>query len=112
MYLKQIIILIILSVKFKTYESERLDKISINGKWFVDESNRVVLLRGINAVRKSYPWIPNEKYVDMTNKTQLSYLSKWGFNVVRLGLMWSGLVPGKTIFIINLKPFINKSNLN
>jgi hypothetical protein len=31
----------------------------------------------------------------MTNKTQIELLStEWGFNVVRLGVMWSGLIPG------------------
>jgi hypothetical protein len=45
-------------------------------------------------VKKEYPWLPNNKFVDMTNNTQLKYLSDWGFNIVRLGLMWSGLIPG------------------
>lgn len=78
----------------------RLDKISLKGKWFIDEDGRVTLFRGINAVSKEFPWIPDKKYVDMTNSTQLRYLSKeWGFNAVRLGFMWSGLIPGNTIKI-------------
>lgn len=75
-----------------------LDKISIKGKWYVDEDNRINLFRGINAVHKAFPWIPNQQFVDMTNNTQLRYLSKeWGFNCVRLGFMWSGLIPGKLV---------------
>lgn len=62
-----------------------LDRISLNGKWFVDSDGHVRLFRGINAVKKAFPWIPNDPHVDLTNKTQLTNLKKWGFNVVRLG---------------------------
>lgn len=63
----------------------RLDRISLNGKWFVDSNGHVRLFRGVNSVKKAFPWIPNDLHVDMTNKTQLSNLKRWGFNVVRLG---------------------------
>ena len=81
--------------KFK--HDQKLSKIQIRDKWFVDEHNRVVLFHGINAVQKQFPWIPNTKEIDMTNKTQLFNLKKWGLNVVRLGVMWSGLAPKKII---------------
>jgi endoglycosylceramidase len=74
-----------------------LSKISLNGKWFVDEEGRVKLFRGINAVAKQAQWIPNYGHVNLSNKTQLEYLKKWGFNVIRLGFMWSGLYPQKNI---------------
>ena len=32
------------------------------------------MLRGINAVQKQFPWIPNDPNVDMTNDTQLNNL--------------------------------------
>lgn len=63
----------------------RLGRISLNGKWFVDSDGHVRLFRGVNSVKKAFPWIPNDLHVDMTNKTQLANLKKWGFNVVRLG---------------------------
>lgn len=72
-------------------------KIRIKDKWFVDDKNRVILFHGINAVRKEFPWIPNQKNLDMTNDSQLFNLKKWGFNTVRLGLMWSGLMPKKNM---------------
>jgi len=73
----------------------KLDKISLNGKWFVDSSGRVKLFRGINAVEKTFPWLPNYGQKDITNLTQLTNLRKWGFNVVRLGVMWAGVMPAK-----------------
>lgn len=76
-------------------ETNRLSKIRIKDKWFVDEHNRVILFHGINAVQKEFPWIPNEKDIDITNQTQLLNLKHWGFNSVRLGVMWSGLMPQK-----------------
>ena len=78
-----------------TKNDPHLDRISLNGKWFVDKNGHTRLFHGINAVKKAFPWIPNDKGVDMTNKTQLANLKKWGFNVVRLGVMWSGVMPSK-----------------
>jgi endoglycosylceramidase len=68
----------------------RLDKIRIKGNAFVDESDRVVIFHGVNAVKKEAPWVP-----DSWNRTQIEYLKAWGFNVVRLGVMWAGLMPKK-----------------
>lgn len=75
--------------------SADLSKIKLKGKWFVDESDRIILLHGINAVKKEFPWVPNVPHTDMTDNEQISNLKKWGFNVVRLGVMWSGLMPEK-----------------
>ena len=86
-------------VKASKYDTRLIDttlsKIQIKDKWFIDENKRVVLFHGINAVQKEFPWIPNQKEINLTNKTQLFNLKKWGFNVVRLGLMWAGLMPEK-----------------
>lgn len=74
---------------------ENLSKIKIKNNWFVDQDDRVVLFHGINSVEKKFPWVPDYGHLNLKNKTQLSYLKKWGFNVVRLGFMWSGLFPQK-----------------
>jgi endoglycosylceramidase len=73
--------------------SKQLSRIKASGKWFVDDTGRVILFRGINAVKKSIPWLPTDGHLDLTNMTQLRNLKKWGFNVVRLGVMWTGLMP-------------------
>lgn len=73
--------------------SQTLSRIRIRDKWFVDDHNRVVTFRGTNAVNKNAPWLPTVKDNDMSNLTQVENLKKWGFNVVRLGVMWSGVMP-------------------
>lgn len=75
--------------------TKKLDKIRLDGKWFVDSSGRVNLLRGINAVQKSFPWVPDKGNLNLKSVTQLENLQKWGFNVVRLG----------GIFVLNLLEF-------
>lgn len=90
-----LLLIAVTTLNITAANSASLDKISVKGKWFTDSSNRTVLFRGINAVKKEFPWIPDTKWTDMTNKTQIKYLSEWGFNVVRLGIMWAGLIPGK-----------------
>lgn len=74
-----------------------LSRIRIRGKWFVDDLDRVTMLRGTNAVCKKFPWVPDSIENDMTNLTQVSNLKRWGFNVVRLGLMWSGVMPVRDV---------------
>lgn len=75
-------------------KANSLGKISVKGDWFVDEDNRVVMFHGINAVEKSPPWVPNVRaHYNLTNTTHLARLKDWGFNVVRLGFMWSGVYP-------------------
>jgi endoglycosylceramidase len=83
---------------------KNLSRIKIRDQYFVDDQNRVVLFRGTNAVMKKFPWIPNDPGNDMTNLTQVTNLRNWGFNVVRLGLMWSGLMPERDV--------INQTYLN
>ena len=84
--------------------SIELSRIKLSGKWFVDEQDRVVLLRGTNAVNKQSPWLPNMNENDLTNQSQVRNLREWGFNVVRLGVMWSGVMPARD--------FINQTYLN
>lgn len=90
-------IFLLMLVKITSQTENNMSKIGIKDKWFIDEKNRIVLFHGINAIRKEFPWIPNKKEQDMTNDSQLLNLKKWGFNTVRLGLMWSGLIPEKNI---------------
>jgi endoglycosylceramidase len=87
-----------LYLNVSTLNCEKLSKIRIKDKWFVDEHDRVVLFHGINVVRKEPPWIPDSNLmVNLTNQTQIDYLEQWGFNVVRLGVMWAGLMPQKNL---------------
>ncbi|KAK2161537.1 hypothetical protein LSH36_115g13038 [Paralvinella palmiformis] len=64
-------------------------KISVNRQWMVDSYGRVRLFHGWNSVQKGVPWYTEE----MINETKLDLYKSWGFNVVRLGCMWSGFEP-------------------
>ena len=66
------------------------------GPYLYDENGRVVFLHGVNAVYKTAPY---ELYPDPGKPWNFtahdaSLMSRLGFNVVRLGMTWSGLEPG------------------
>ena len=51
----------------------------------------------MNAVYKVAPWHPTVSGFDMDNSLSdidAANLKQWGFNLVRLGVMWPGLEPG------------------
>ncbi|TNN16846.1 Endoglycoceramidase [Schistosoma japonicum] len=73
-----------------------LSKIHLNSDGlFTDSRGFIKLFRGFNNVHKHFPWYN----VNSTNITQLEMFKNWGLNVVRLGVMWSGVKP--TISIVN-----------
>ena len=80
----------------------------ICSKYFYDNAGRVRLFHGINQVNKGYPWYPDK----MLNDTLLEQLEQWGFNSVRLGTMWTGVMPEKgminTTYIDILKNILDK----
>ncbi len=57
---------------------------------FIDDLGRVRILRGINSVYKGDPWFESQM-LDPAFHTRLA--KEGGFNVVRLGSMWTGLEP-------------------
>lgn len=67
------------------------------GPFLRDRYGRVVFLHGVNAVYKRPPY---ELYVDPSKPWNFdvgdaSRLSRLGFNIVRLGMTWKGLEPGR-----------------
>ena len=66
-----------------------LNKIKLKNSRFVDNYGRVKLFHGGNYVNKVFPWYPQ----NLLNDTELDNLKLWGFNAVRLGVMWTGLRP-------------------
>ncbi|VDP88167.1 unnamed protein product, partial [Echinostoma caproni] len=85
-------VIVILCCLLPNVVQAKLDKVRLNKDgYFVDASNRVLLFHGFNSVNKGPPWY-NEQ---MTNRTQLQMFQSWGINVVRLGIMWSGVMPSK-----------------
>ncbi|XP_078663338.1 endoglycoceramidase-like [Branchiostoma floridae x Branchiostoma belcheri] len=57
--------------------------------WLLDRSGRVRIFHGINAVQKGFPWYP----APVLNQSRLDELQSWGFNAIRLGMMWAGAEP-------------------
>ncbi|XP_013419244.1 endoglycoceramidase [Lingula anatina] len=85
----------LLTTQAPSISAAGLQKISVNADgWFVDPNGRVMLFHGINMVQKGFPWYP----ATLLNKTKLRDYKNWGFNAVRLGMMWSGLEPQEGVF--------------
>lgn len=64
------------------------------GVYTVDEKNRVVLLHGVNAVWKLAPYVPPATPEGFT-AADADWLRDHGFNSVRLGVIFAGVMPQK-----------------
>lgn len=62
------------------------------GPQFVDRHGRTVTLRGVNVGRKTAPFVRTEAEFD---ETDVERIRSWGFNVVRLGVIWEGIAPDR-----------------
>ena len=69
---------------------------SPGGPYLYDRSGRVVILHGVDAVYKHAPFelypAPGQPW--NFSAADASLMARLGFNVVRLGMTWSGLEPG------------------
>ena len=98
--LKLFIIYICIVNYLRAFEiSESFDSIKIDttSRRFIDQYKRERIFHGVNAVYKIAPWIPTSNKFDPLNSLSVEdadILVSWGFNVVRLGVMWPGLEPG------------------
>jgi endoglycosylceramidase len=68
--------------------------ISVSGTKFIDSFGRQVILNGINKVNK------NQKmnYTDNDSISSFEHLAKFGFNCIRLGIIWDGVEPQPGIY--------------
>ncbi|PTU30942.1 cellulase family glycosylhydrolase [Stenotrophobium rhamnosiphilum] len=62
--------------------------------WLVDRQGRVVILHGVNAVWKIAPYSPPDSAQGFTAQ-DADWLVAHGFNVVRLGVLFAGVMPDK-----------------
>lgn len=72
-----------------------------HGYVFIDASGRARLFHGVNAVYKIPPWRPQLSGFDhrySLSEEDAKLLRAWGFNVVRLGVMWPGVEPQRQMF--------------
>lgn len=63
-----------------------------SGEFMVDSQGRVVLLHGMNAVWKIKPYFPPNTAAGFTAK-DADWLKEHGFNSVRLGVLFAGVMP-------------------
>jgi endoglycosylceramidase len=62
------------------------------GRWLVDDAGRVVLLHGVNAVWKRAPYVAPDTAAGFT-AADADWLAAQGFNTVRLGVIFAGVMP-------------------
>lgn len=62
-----------------------------------DPDGRIVTLRGLNVVYKRAPYLPDTGGTTITadsfNDADAALIASWGFNLVRLGLIWKAIEP-------------------
>jgi len=63
--------------------------IQVKDQKFIDPQGRQVLLSGINFISKN----PAEKYIPPQGVETFQQFKSWGFNCIRLGIIWDGLEP-------------------
>src|SRR5690349_10644329 len=66
------------------------------GRYMVDGQNRIVLLHGMNAVWKLKPYFPPDTAAGFT-AADADWLRDHGFNTVRLGVIFSGVMPQQDV---------------
>eukprot|EP00668_Euglena_longa_P012404 GGOE01014852.1.p1 GENE.GGOE01014852.1~~GGOE01014852.1.p1 ORF type:complete len:511 (+),score=122.33 GGOE01014852.1:140-1534(+) len=62
----------------------------------VDEHRRQLFFHGLNVVEKGPPWLPDEAAFNATTsfaRRDAEVLQQFGFNAIRLGVMWAGVEP-------------------
>jgi endoglycosylceramidase len=70
----------------------KVSQLRRDGRFMVDENNRVVLLHGVNAVWKLKPYFPPATAEGFT-AADADWLRDHGFNTVRLGTIFAGVMP-------------------
>lgn len=68
--------------------------IGIEGEKFVDSNGREVIFSGINFISKD----PEENFIPPQNHELFHSFKKWGFNCIRLGVIWAGLEPEPGVY--------------
>src|SRR3954470_10023799 len=65
------------------------------GRWLTDAEGRVVILHGVNMVAKLPPYDPSTLGFD---EDDAAFLQRYGFNTVRLGLIFKAIEPQRGQF--------------
>jgi len=80
-----------------------------------DSLGRSIIFHGVNMVYKVAPYIPNNSTFDAQlslTDAEIDSLKEWGFNFVRLGVMWEAVeyAPGSynDTYLDEIETLINK----
>jgi endoglycosylceramidase len=65
------------------------------GRWITDASGRVLVLHGLNMVYKRPPYLPSAAGF---GNDDAAFLSRNGFNVVRLGVIYGAVEPSPGVY--------------
>jgi len=68
--------------------------VTVDGTLFRDQHNRELILNGINLIIKD----PEQEYFCGIGQNEVEKASDWGFNVIRLGIIWDGLEPEPGVY--------------
>ena len=68
--------------------------VSIKGQNFIDSLGRTLTLHGINVINKD----PKTNYLGHISQEEFKMFKHWGFNVIRLGIIWDGLEPEPGVY--------------
>lgn len=90
------------------FNGVNLGQISQSGRWLIDSKRQVVIMHGVNLVAKTYPYYPC--FFGFDNQ-DAAFLEANGLDVVRLGVLASGVMPRKgaisASYINNLATTVN-----
>lgn len=89
--LSVLLFIAVLLVDCNSTTQQKLDKrfVKVEGQSFVDSEGRQIIFSGINFISKN----PQENYMPLQGKETLIQFKNWGFNCIRLGIIWDGLEP-------------------
>jgi endoglycosylceramidase len=66
-----------------------------DGRFFVDDHGRRIVLHGVNVVYKTPPYHPRpaDSVAERFDASDVARIADWGFDLVRLGVLWAGVEP-------------------
>ncbi|MEN8226708.1 MAG: cellulase family glycosylhydrolase [Bacteroidota bacterium] len=68
--------------------------VTVDGTLFRDQHQRELILNGINLIIKD----TERDYICGMAQEEFNQISDWGFNVIRLGIIWDGLEPEPGVY--------------
>jgi endoglycosylceramidase len=76
-------------------------RISKDSRLFTDEFGRTMIFHGVNVVYKVAPYIPIEEGFDpylSLSLEDVKYMKKFGFNIVRFGVLWEAIETAPNVY--------------